>query len=242
MKLTIKYYAEFPNIKGSLLSKESWDSVRLNGESYLSFPVNRDAWLQRCADPELVQRAEGIIKLCQELPLTRIFSVGVGCGYLECNLKLLAPRVHLTCSEYASKTVEKLREYFPECDSIQVFDMSGEWKASKNTLYVLHRVDTEFTDLQWKSIFRNMSNSGVEYILFVPSHFLTPAMALRRKLGYMAMLLRLKKPVIAGYSRTKGSFESLWLSHYRLVKEVPIGNLIGFLLTQFSREVHSLES
>jgi hypothetical protein len=242
MKLTIKYYAGFRNIKGSLLSKESWDSVRLNGESYLSFPTNKDDWLERSAEPELVQRAKDMVNICRELHLTRIFSVGVGCGYLECNIKLLAPRIHLTCTEYAPRTVEKLGEYFPECDSIEVFDMLGEWKATEGTLYLLHRVDTEFTDLQWKSIFRNTSNSRVEYILFVPSHFLTLGMALRRKLGYMRMLLRLKKPVIAGYSRTRGSFDGLWVSHYKLVKEVPIGNLIGFLLAQFSRDVHSLES
>lgn len=180
---------------------------------------------------EIVERAKIIIDLARTMNFSNIISVGVGCAYLEYNIKNNFPLLNITCTDFAPKTIWNLKKVFIECDLIKEFDiLNDNWSNQNGTLYLLHRVDTEFSNRQWEKIFYNMSCSNVRYILFIPSTFLTLRVWIQEKKRYLKYRM-LKLPIsFAGYLRTRSTFISLWLPYYNIVKEIKVGKLTGFLL------------
>lgn len=238
MRFTTKYYYYFAKkakeVGHSLLSKKSWDVVRIDDhqDTPFSIPINRSAWIKKgLRSLEIAEHAKIIVELIKSMKLSKVVSVGVGCAWLEYNIKKIYPSLHLICTDFAPKTIQRLRELFLECDSIEEFDMlNGEWNSQESTLYLLHRVDTEFDNKQWKKIFSDMSYSNVRYILFVPSGFLTWRIWVSEKKKLLRHRMRRRQISFAGYLRTRDTFRILWMSQYNVKKELLIGKLSGFLL------------
>lgn len=236
MKWTTKHYVDLGDaaaIGPSLLSEARWDAARLADEgSPLSLPKDRARWIQKGLEsPEIEQRGAAVVRLVRDGRWRRVVSVGVGCAWLEYHVKSMEPSLQLTCSDYSPRSIERLRELFPECDAIEVFDMrSWHWPATAGTLWLMHRVDAEFDDVQWHDVFAAMRRSNVQSVLFVPGRPLT----LRRWVSAQVnrwIHRRLGRPIaLAGYLRTRDAIRALWVPHYRVVSELPVGDLTGFLL------------
>jgi len=236
MKWTIKHY--FP-VKQALAvenlasSATSWDALRTgDDDTWQSIPKDRSMWVARCQQkPEIAVNAKAIVDLVKREGFYSIISVGVGAAYLEYNIKKLHPALSLTCSDFTPRSIDRLRDVFLECDSIEVFDMlKDQWQPRQNALYLLYRVDTEFSDEQWKGLFATMSESNINDVLFVPSVFLGWRFFIKEKLVNLWHRLKGYRIMFAGYVRTKDTVKTFWISHYHVIAEVPIGALTGFLL------------
>jgi hypothetical protein len=236
MRRTVKTYYDFGEtgtlIGEDLLSKSAWDTLRTSGLAHFSVAADRDGWLASFAEREdLRERANAIVSLCRANDCTRVFSVGVGVAGLEYFMKTESPGLHLTCTDYAPAATERLADVFSECDEVRVFDMMSEpWPSTPGTLYLLHRVDTELSDRQWRECFRRMTASRVSPVLVIPCAFLTPEWRAATRSRFSSRFRRRKHLTFSGYLRTKSRFMSLWSPSYALLEELQVGDLTGFLL------------
>jgi len=243
VRWTARHYVDFGDaaeaVGGELASHEAWDRLRLEAdlESPYALPPDRATWLSRSQqNPEIVQRARAIVELLSRLGVRGVFSAGVGSGWLEYNIKRSAPWLHISCSDYAPRSIQRLREVFVECDRVFVFDMlHDEWPLGED-LALLHRVDTEFSDREWLTVFDNMSRSAIAYVLFIPSCFLNIRSWLMEKLRLLSVALLRGRYTFAGYLRTRATFSELWARGYLLREQVVIGDLVGFLLEHRGKE------
>lgn len=243
MKITIKHYYDFQQIvafpSDSLLSSAAWDALRSNGandgsESFF-LPETRQAWLNLChrfTEPML--QAKDIATLVASEGYTSLASIGVGRACLEYHLKRFCPTLNMLCTDYSLKTVDRLRTVFYECESIECFDLTAiNWpRPGSRTLYLLGRVDTELSDSHWSLVFANMAEQDVQDVLVVATSFLTPRVFLSELKRRLACWAAGRRPIFAGYTRTRSRFKDLWSRHYRIRRELPVGNLSGFLLTK----------
>jgi hypothetical protein len=236
VRKTIRAYSDFAEyadvVGGNLLSPAAWDALRGSGARYFSLYERRQDWLASFADnKELKERAQVIVSLCREQGLSRIFSVGAGIGGLEYLIKTENPDLHLTCTDFAPKATDRLREVFEECDEVEVFDvMQDEWRATPETLYMFHRVDTELSDRDWRRCFARMAASGVSPVLVVATELLTPEKKKRMRHLYLSHRLHRKPLTFTGYVRNREAFRMLWSSGYDTAREMGVGDLEGFLV------------
>lgn len=236
MKWTTKHWFQFEGgskVGKCLIQRESWDVLYNDDDptNFFAIPADKHVWIDRCLQtPDLLERAKDIASVINNLGKCCIVSVGVGGAGLEFYLKCVAPPVELVVTDWSPKAVERLKKVFSSV-TVEQFDMlSGTWSRYKGTLVLAHRVDTEFDNKQWNSIFSNMSNQGVEYVLFVPSAFLTFRIYKNEKKTLLRCLLKRSALTFAGWLRTKDTFLGLWIPYYKVLHELPIGQLTGFLL------------
>ncbi len=246
--LTIKHYYTFGEITNFLKDKkldslESWNVLRA-GHPHFSVSENREEWLKACEsevkkdgqDTGLIKRAKDVVRTLERLEIKSLFSVGVGGAGLEYQIKKIKPELKLICSEYSQSNVDLLKKVFWECDSIIVFDMTRkDWPVAlkdcgaEYQICLIYRIDASFTDAQWKNIFQNMFNSGVQNILYIPTNFLTVWSFLIRIRQMLWWKISHQPISFAGYLRTKKMFRSYWRFLYNDT-ELSFGGLKGFLL------------
>lgn len=181
MRVQHDFAASAGAIGPSLHNRRAWDALRDSGLPGFAIPEDRQEWLASISDRlDLKERAQAIVQICRALGLSRVFSVGAGSGALEFYMKAVDQGLHLTCADYAPGATARLRNVFSECDEVIVFDMlHDKWKPANGTLYLLHRVDTELSNQDWRRCFSAMGSAGVSPVLFVVSEFLTPQKRIR---------------------------------------------------------------
>ena len=235
LKRTIEVYYPFSGEfdRQSLLSAEAWDRLRIDLDKQpFSIPEDRNSWIRLCStDPYPANAARQIGQLVLSRGLSTVFSVGVGIGCIEYHLKSQFPQIHLTCTEYSPRVIQRLKGIFTECDCLEFFDMtSPDWpSANEGTLHLLHRVDTELDDQRWKIVFGNMARSQVAQVFVLASGFLTAKTFARQSIRRWRSLWG-QPLTFAGYLRTKEMFKTLWSPYYVVEEEQVVGNLTGFFL------------
>jgi hypothetical protein len=236
MMKTIKHYYAFRNtmvdLGDSLLSPQAWDLVRTHDEeSPFYLPSSRHKWVEKCRQQaDVIIRARDILRIFIDLGARRVFSVGVGCGWLEYNIKTLSDALILVCGDYAPATVAILKTIASEFDDIIQFDISAsEWPDGYD-IFLLHRVDMDISNESWGSVFERMSRSDARYVLFVPCGLLTlKTLAIELAMRARAVALR-NRTVFSGYLRTRETFRAFWQPYYYERGTVSIGDLPGFIL------------
>jgi hypothetical protein len=244
MKYTMRHYYAFGrkvNLVGNdLLSPLAWDQVRMTdeieaGTPAFHLPKDRDDWLRTCHESSSAAAcAADIAQMVRRGQFTKVLSVGVGRACLEYHLKCLEPAVHLVCTEYSPRVVERLQQVFLECDRIELLDIksAGWMDAGAHCLVLLNRVDTELDDQEWRVVFKNLAGSGVKNVLIVATGFLTlRTLAFELSQRLMSMFFR-RGLTFAGYTRTKARFKELWSPSFTVVEERSIGTLVGFYLAK----------
>lgn len=251
--LTINHYYAFGGIINLLKDKkndsmESWEALRV-GHPHFSISENREEWLRACElkikkdgqDSNLIKRAQDIVKILDSLKIETVFSVGVGGGALEYQIKKIKPQLKLICSEYTKLNVDLLKKVFLECDSIVLFDVTNkDWSAAlqnvkaKYQLCLINRVDTSLTDVQWKDIFKNLFDSGIQNVLYIPTNFLTIWSFFIRMSRRFYQKINHQLISFAGYLRTKKTFQNYWRFLYD-EEEMDLGGLEGFLLKKIKK-------
>lgn len=196
----------------------AWDAVR-DTHGPFGLPATRAEWEARAADPALGERARDIVGVVRAHGARRVCSYGVGTGGLELRLAQTAPELELTCTDYAPRTVERLRALFPEARVVH-HDLVAD-EPLEADFHLLHRVDTEFSNEELREIVDRFQ----EPVLLVPGAFLTWRLLLRE------LSARLRPGATrAGWLRSEASFRNLWPGFQ--TSEVTVGGARAFLLTR----------
>jgi hypothetical protein len=241
------YYAFGETVKtlkdNKLDSGQSWDVLRQTHPDF-SISENREEWLKASEseihkdgqDRSLKKRAQDVVDVINRLGVHSLFSVGIGGGGLEYQIKKIKPELKIIGSEYSQVTVDQLKKVFLECDEIIQFDITTkQWPMSvikpdgKQGLSMIYRIDASFTDKEWREIFQNMYNSGVENILYIPTTFLTILSIFIRLKRRLSWVVKRQKFAFSGHLRTKKSFQGFWENLYD-EEMIDFGGVKGFLL------------
>jgi len=209
MRLTIRHYFRTPSGE-ELVGAEAWDRIR-ETDSAFATPPTRSEWLRMSDRPELVRRAEMIARIAGERRANVVASYGVGPALRDRHLESRVGR--LVCSDFTPRTIDRVTRYMPEAD-VRLHDLrSGPLDAD---LHVLHRVDTEFDNVELAStldLFR-----GTE-VLIVVSQFLNARYLLRE------IVTRVRGGHMAGWLRTEAAFQKVipsgFETHRRQVADLP---------------------
>ena len=95
---------------------------------------------------------------------------------------------------------------------------------------MMSRISAEVSESLRPSVHSRMAASGVRWVLFVPSEFLTFRDAVSNCLSRLKALVRGRRLVFCGWLRSQSDFRILWRDYYLLERELPVGELTGFLL------------
>ena len=121
MKLIVKHYYCFgkkaENVGRNLLISSSWDTIRLDEDESTPFsiPSNRNKWIEKCKNHTImVERGKAIANFLKikRKNFKKVISFGFGAGFMEYNLKANYPEIQISCSDFAPKAVERLKNVF----------------------------------------------------------------------------------------------------------------------------------
>lgn len=215
LPLTIRHRFDFGTdaqlIGRDLGRPEAWDALRTQTAGPFMLPDTRQAFeAQLVARPDLQRRADEVHRL---LPSGTIASYGVGGATLELALHKLGRR--LVLGEYAPMTVDRLRTVLPEIPTrqhnvLKDGPLDADW-------HLWHRIDTEFTNRQWRLILKRFSRGRVLVVAseLLPGHRIWD---------------ELRRPgARAGWLRNRAAFERLW-RHTHHAERLRVADLHGWLL------------
>jgi hypothetical protein len=206
-------------VGGTLLDPSAWDAARSLAGPF-GLPETREEWERSAVRGDLEARARDVVLLARQLDAARVCSHGVGTASLELNVHRAAPDLRLVCTDYAPRTVERLRRLFPEAEVVER-DLTDPDPPPAD-LHLMHRIDAELGDDEWRSVFEAID----EPILFVPNVVLDlPGAA--REVG--RRLLRRGSLTDAGWFRNEPALRSLWSDTHR-DRPVAISDARAFLL------------
>jgi hypothetical protein len=163
----------------------------------------------------LQRHAARVVDLLHILGARAVVSVGVGNGMLEYLLLSRDPSLSIRCGDYATKSLDNLRDRFPECQSVELMDIREPTWIRPGEVLLMNRVDMELTDSEWRDVFKTLSSRGVDRIVWVPCGLLTLTSALVQiRTAITALVLR--RPLArAGFLRTERSMIELFAGDYR---------------------------
>jgi hypothetical protein len=223
MRLTIPHCFDFgpdrARIGGELLHPAAWDAARDSAGPFV-LPESRADWEARGANAELERRARDVTRIARGCDARRVCSYGVGTALLELQLSWIAPELELVCTDYAPRTVARLRTLFPGATVVE-HDLRTD-PPLRGDLHLLHRVDTEFSNGELTRILGGFR----EPVLLVPTILLDWRALAREALVH----IRHPRATRAGWVRTEAAFRSLWAGRLD-ERVVSVGDTRAFLLT-----------
>jgi hypothetical protein len=228
LRLTVKQHSLFDSataarLGGSLASPDAWDALRRDErDTPFSIPAARDAWATKCAGQAWLEpRAELVRRMAARAGATGLSSYGVGTGCLEYHLSGLAPDLDLLLSDSGTDTVSRLRAVFDEAASIERVDLLHDpLPARPRHLALLNRVDTEFTDGEWRDIFERLHAGGHRHVLVLPTMFVSPPWLVREVARRVVGRTRDgREATFTGYVRSRTVYEGFWRGLYAVTDE-----------------------
>ena len=206
MRLTLRHLYDFGSdselVGSDLVRPAAWDALRTRTTGPFALASDREAWESSAlADPPLRTRAEAIDRWLDAVGARSVASYGAGSGVLELLLHRLAPERALIATDYGPETVARLTSLFPEAE-VRRHDLLLDSPLPAD-VHLLHRIDTEFTNDQWRHVLGRFSG---QRLLVVATAVLSPFDALLQTLN------RVRHPGMtrAGWARNSAAFESLW--------------------------------
>jgi hypothetical protein len=204
--LTIRHVYDFGDeralVGGDLVRPEAWDALRVQTDGPFSLPADRAAWERSALErPDLVARARAISAWADSNGIRRLASYGVGGATLEYLIWRERPERELILSDYTPAAVERLAGLFPEAE-VQRFDLLSDPPLDAE-VHLFHRIDTEFTNDQWRAILYRFAGA---HVLLAS----TEVASLRRMSWEWRIRLSRRQLTNAGWLRNRPAFERLW--------------------------------
>jgi hypothetical protein len=225
VRLTLPHHYDFGTdsdvVGDDLLRPEAWDSLRLRTKSAFTIASDR-AELERQADAhrEIGDRMNLVDGLLRERGARTLVSYGVGGAVPELWLLRVNPALRLTITDYAPKTVERLRRLLPEVQ-VRRHDLLRD-APLPGDIHLFHRIDTELDNRQWRNVYKRFAGRTV----VVVAGQVVPRSEIPRRLWTSFRRLGATR---AGWSRTVSAFESLWHRTHRGT-HVDLVDLEGWVL------------
>lgn len=204
-----------------LLRPEAWDRVRLRTKGPFSIASDRDE-LEGQADrrPEIETRMRAVDAVLRDRGSRRVASYGVGGALAELWLLRIDPLRRLLVTDYAPKTVERVRELLPEAE-VSRYDLLLDAPLDAD-VHLFHRIDTELDNRRWRQVYERFRR---ETIVVVAGEVLPPREIPRQLIS----AIRNRHVTAAGWTRTIPAFESLWRRTHRSTHAV-FGDRDGWVL------------
>lgn len=218
------------NKKGSTkkLDKNNWDSLRTDTvESPFTIENTVSDYETNCMNKKDYADIAGLI--CDYLDkekASKVVSCGIGKGILEWHIKRLRPQLHMDCTDYTQKALEKLKIVWPDHDKLYPFDMiNGDWRelCAYDEL-ILYRVAGEFDFKTWRHIFARMKEGTVRKIIFVPADINNFMDMLHEVSGHIKNVLRGRKDTACGFLYSEKEFFKMWRGCYEVTEVIPYEN------------------
>ena len=208
----------------------NWDELRKSKENISYWiPDDKNKYLsQRELNYKDRERINFLKSYIRNNNLTQIFSIGSGRANFEYYLKK-STKISTIISDY-SDTIKKI-EKFKIFDDIKIIDAKKKFriKNANKTLVILPRIDTEFSDGELTNLIQNLHDNEVDHIYFIVGQLLTiKTFFIELKIRILAILKR-KKLIYCGVSRSKSEFKSLFLKYYKIKT---YDNYKSFILTK----------
>jgi hypothetical protein len=223
MRLRVPHTYDFgaarDQVGADLVTPAGWDAARAVPGPF-ALATTRAEWRRLAERDDLARRAADIVEIVRQIDAATLCSHGVGTALLEANVQRLAPSLRLVCTDYAPRTVERLRQLFPEAE-ILLRDLTAPAPPPAD-LHLMHRLDAELDDAAWQRVFAALP----EPILFVPNVLLDLKGALRE---LARPVVRVGRVTRAGWFRNEAALRSLWRSTHRDTP-VEVGGAPAFLL------------
>ncbi|MDX6678583.1 MAG: hypothetical protein QOE31_2635 [Solirubrobacteraceae bacterium] len=206
VRLTIRHVYDFAGdralVGDDLVRPQAWDALRTQTTGPFALPDDRAAWIANAeADEALGARADAIDRWLRDAGASSVASYGAGTGALEWLLACRAPERRMTATDFGPETVARLAGLFEEA-TVRTHDLLRD-PPLRADVHLLHRVDTELTDDEFRAVLRAFER---ERVLVVATGVLAIAdvalMALQR--------VRRRHLTRAGWARSRGAFEALW--------------------------------
>lgn len=215
-------------VRDLLSGPSAWDLARSGTSSGFALPEERTEWMTVCAGKHLEVRAAAVIDIAESLGASAIRSFGVGTACLELAIKQARPGLRVLISDWGPETIRRLGAVFTEVDDVECVDfLRDDLQLGTDELVLLHRVDTDLNDDDWRNVFARLAAAGGRFVLVVPTEFIT----LRAVTAELGRRLLLKQRTFAGYLRSRTAFDRIWSASYRLVEERTVEN-VSFLLLE----------
>jgi hypothetical protein len=225
VRLTVRHYFDFGserNIVGDdLVRPEAWDALRTRTTGAFALSRSREE-LERLADahPEVGARARVIDTTLEERGLGTLASYGVGGALPEVWLRRLRPERKLVVTDYAPETVSRLQALLPDVEVVR-HDLLID-SPLRADAHLFHRIDTELSDAQWRSVFARFAQETVVIVA-------TEVADLSRVVGEFARRVRRRGLTRAGWLRTATAFQALWAPTHQATR-VRFHDLEGWVL------------
>ena len=226
-----KHYFVFTNSESmSHLNKEAWDSLRMGtGNPAFQFEATLEEYETNCTrrtDCREMAKAIRDAILSIGAGVSSVVSLGAGKGIVEWHLKKLLPSLPMICTDYAESGVASLRQLFPACDKVMVFDMlKGDYSVfGKDAVLLMNRVSTEFSPSEWMQIFRLCKSSGIKYILFIPTELASIWLKTMETLRHLARRVLRRRDTFCGWLYSQREFDRLVSDQYKIEEATKIGD------------------
>ncbi len=231
------------NGDGRELNSVNWDALRIDDEkSPFAIEKTVEAYETNCMQASSYKvAAEIIVSTIKRNSWTgrKVISCGVGKGILEWHIKKLCPELHVGCTDYAEKSIDRLKAVFTAMDDGYTFDMiNGDYSAlGDDPIIIMFRVSTEFNREQWERVFRNMYSAGINTVFFVPTELATPAIIAKAHLSHIRNIIKGHKDTFCGWLYSENEFLKMFAganggSMYEVKEKTGVENTAVYLLNR----------
>ena len=222
--MKIKHYAIFDNNDKTL----NWENLRNDEKQSPYFlPYTKSEYLKKVDTTGPSEITHAIIREIETLGLKNLFSIGAGLGAQEYQIKKFSG-MNVIVSDYNS-TVLRLKEFAVFDDAIVLDAFRDPFPVDNSYIVLFPRIDTEFEDEQLTALFKKCADLGIKHICFIPAQLISRAVVLGEIKVMILSMLKMKKRVFCGYSRSKSDFIRLWGPYYKISKEINNDHNVFFL-------------
>jgi hypothetical protein len=214
--------AEREHVGRDLLRPEAWDALRVKTDGPFSVPRTREAFEAAAAErPEVKERAAAVVAVARERGARRLASYGAGTALIELLIHHAAPELELVVTDYTPDAVERVAELFPEAE-LRRHDLLAEAPVDAD-LHLFHRVDTEFSNRQWKTVLKRFRAAPVLVAAAEVADLDRFVAEIRARLYSRRNASR------AGWLRNRAALDALWRTEHD-TKHLEVGDLDGWML------------
>ena len=213
--MKIKHYSIFSELSNDTID---WSIIRSNKkEKGYYLPYNIDIYKkERKNENKYESTLTEISNIIKSNGIKRVISLGSRIAALEYHLKnALEIQVEVSDLDDSIKILDSLKIF----DKVFALDLKSDFTIeSSGSLILLSRIDTELTDIELKNLFQRLNISDANYIYFIPAQRLNLiTLIIEIKILFYSILKR-KKRVFCGYSRSEKSFINSWSRNYNYNK------------------------
>jgi len=212
--MKIKHYSLFEHIKSNNIE---WNNLRddKSEDSYF-IPFNKESYIESIKNFDFNYYVQDIINYCQKNGLTRVISIGSGkCG-LEFHLKCKS-NLSIIVTD-TSDSIIRIKQYniFDDAFKFDIINSDININLNESTLVLLSRIDTEFDDVNFKLLFEVLKSKNSKHICLIPANQLTLRIIYAEFKVLIISILKRRKRVFCGYSRTTSEFIKAWSKHFEI--------------------------